>query len=346
MTIPALQELSDGPVRPSVPRYRSEPCAEPPKLPVRRVQLRLDRNLALYPLARDLRRKPKWRRSVPAGRFWLADLPGDNRIGMRLPADAGASMKRAPTAIDVAVLFAVMAEVQAAGGVVIAGKRPARIETVVWDSMTSFTKGLGLDRAMGGRVASLVRSALEYWQIVELIYRNVWRADGQVEEFRYLPPPFTAVSRPGRTLAIELAPEWRAVAAAYGYWTPVALPLPAAPAAQNLVLVMVSQEKPLKEFDARFVTRKTGLDSSRRNSTLETAIATAQAWFAENRGELVVARNESPNDVVRPGKIWMSTKPVHVPKRRSANRGGTQTPGLKNRGGTQTQTGAERKPYK
>ena len=345
MNIPAVEVIPDQPKR-TIPRLRPAPSAKARPLPDRQA-LRLNWNLALYPLARDLRRKPKWRRSKPTGKYWLADLPGklpaakQMQIEMRLHADVPEETRRAPTAVDMAVLFAVMAEVQAAGGVVIGHRGERRRERVIrsveWPSMTSLIKSVGLDPVVGSRARSQVRSALDYWQSVELIYRNVWRAKGSVAQIRKLPPPIEAVTRRGRRLVIKVAPAWRDVAAADGYYAEIPLPLPSAPAAQNLVLWTLAQDlvagrrpqsekKGIRKLDTRWLTRKVGLDSSRRNATLETAVEAARAWFVANDGDFQIVTDVFLGCAVPPGQFWVFAMPVRIPRRRTLTRSEREPP--------------------
>ena len=309
--------------------------------PVKRQALRLNRNLALYPLARDLRRQPKWRHSKQTGKYFLADLPGDGRIRLRLPAEAPKAMHRAPTATDVAVLFAVMAEVQAAGGIVISrggkGRRREKfVRSVAWPSMTNLIASIGLDPSVGSRARRQVKDALEFWQNVEIIYQDVWREDQQVEGCCKLPPAFEAVERRGNRVVVHVDPDWCDIAAARGYWVEIPLPLPLAPAAQNLVLVILAQFDTELKFDTRWITRKIGLDSSRRNTTLGTAIETATEWFEANSGELVFIRHNSPGDIVPSDEVWVIYSRVRLPRRRTLTRSERKPPSKPSR--------SERKP--
>ncbi len=66
----------------------------------------INKNLANYPIARDVRVVTHWRRSKKTRR-WLCDLPGDPRIQYRLPSDY--KQRRCPTGFDVNVLFVLCA---------------------------------------------------------------------------------------------------------------------------------------------------------------------------------------------------------------------------------------------
>jgi hypothetical protein len=76
--------------------------------------VKINRNLMNFPLARDARAKVEWFQGK-TGR-WLADLPGEgrqsHRIRLIMPSGTRARMRRCPSALDMNILFQLLAEAQ------------------------------------------------------------------------------------------------------------------------------------------------------------------------------------------------------------------------------------------
>src|ERR1700693_1303316 len=71
----------------------------------------INRNFLNYPIARDPRVRLIWEKSPKTGR-WLADLPGNSRIQLRLPENIDKCTKHCPTGFDMNILFALLRAAQ------------------------------------------------------------------------------------------------------------------------------------------------------------------------------------------------------------------------------------------
>ena len=117
----------------------------------------------------------------------------------------------------------------------------------------------------------------------------------------------TDAERRGNRLFVTLHRDWLQIACAKGYYAWLPLPLPAAAATQNLILVILTSElqdgfpaaaegdldyyfdtvAPLtRAMDRWWLTRKMGLIHNQRNQVLDHAVVGAARWFAENGGKL------------------------------------------------------------
>ena len=282
-----------------------------------------------YPLARDARAQANWFRGGKTGRL-MADLPGEgrdtHRIRLILPADAPASSRHCPTALDMNVLFQLLAEAQRGGGTV-------RIE---FASAAVLLGRLGLDSRNRNR-ARLFESLI-YWSEIS-IHRRRWYDRQQYTKLT-LPPPVTAAERPGNRIIVTLHPDWFQIACAKGYYAWLPLPLPAAAAAQNLVLVVLTSElhgdfpdpaeagfddyyfdtlAPLtRTMDRWWLTRKMGLIHKQRNRVLDKAVAVAARWFAVNGGKLKRVSRADGHDEMPSRKVAFRLMTPRIPRRVSS----------------------------
>lgn len=312
-----------------------EPDDEPQEAPARRrkpvpqrIVARLNKNLMNYPLARDTRAGVQWQRD---GDSLLAHLPGDNRITVILPRIC--SGHRLPTALDVNVLLAILAEAQRlGGGADEKGRWRFRpVERVEFASTFDLLRKLRMECRSRG--SAQISECLDYLRAVSIRFsRRIWyqhdRDKGRKRD-RTLPPPIRRIERRGRRLVITLDREWSLLGAVDqgGYYEPVPLPLPAAAAAQNLALMSLAWPASHEiedgvqigeQRDIAWVNRHLGLTGSRRNSVLRHAADQATDWWRGNGGDLmiIVAGKALP-----PGKMTMCVlRKLRLPRQQNRAR--------------------------
>ena len=295
-----------------------------------RVPVRINRNFMNYPLARDARAQANWFRGGKTGR-WMADLPGEerdtHRIRLILPADAPVSLRHCPSALDMNVLFQLLAEAQRGGGT-------TRIE---FASAAVLLRRLGFDSRNRNR-ARLSESVI-YWSEVSIRWPR-WYHRQQYTKLT-LPPPVTDAERRGNRLIVTLHPDWLQIACAKGYYAWLPLPLPAAAATQNLILVILTSElqdgfpaaaegdleyyfdtaAPLtRPMDRWWLTRKMGLIHKQRNRVLDHAVVVAARWFAENRGKLKRVSGADDDDAMPSRQVAFRLRTPRIPRRRVSSR--------------------------
>ena len=115
----------------------------------------INKNLLNYPLARSTRVHADWRRSKKTGR-WLCDLPGDDRIQVRLPSDF--DRPRVPTGFDMMLLFTLLKEI-----------RVSKTDKVEFTSLTSLLKLIGVGDDSYNR--NRLRDALDLWASISIRHR-------------------------------------------------------------------------------------------------------------------------------------------------------------------------------
>jgi hypothetical protein len=250
------------------------------------VLVRLNRNFMVRPIARDARQQVQWRQAKSGDWVW-ADLPGENTIRLRFPADTPRKERRIPTGFDMNVLFYLLAQVQ----------RTQRRDIVI-PSVSGMLHGFGL--YAHDKARKRVERALKLWQRLTLRYAN-WheRGDARGEGRRYvLPPPIVSMERQGRRMKLVIHSVWVQLALQQSYRANVALPLPFAASIQNLWLRlttepcvlaklrqgktatrMVKWQKPLA------LARKIGL-RQHYALRLQAALDTLQTWLNDRGGEL------------------------------------------------------------
>ncbi len=251
------------------------------------MRVRLNKNLANYPLARDARVPVEWRRGKTSGR-WQADLPGDNRIQLRLPAKTPKALRRAPTAFDINVLAVLLAEVWLTDS--------TRIE---FESVAALLRLLDRNPQHNNRLA--LESSLQFWERLSLRYVQ-WYLPGRQgspgsHARRVLPPPIKSTEFNGRRLVVRVRAEWVKLAGLY--FVPLPLPLPATARVQNVVLLALARGfRKLDHMQGRHfrfgkntanLAGKLGITyRDKRNRGIELALAEADKWLSE-RGWGMVA---------------------------------------------------------
>jgi hypothetical protein len=264
------------------------------------VPVKINRNFLNFPLARDTRTKVEWFQESKTGR-WLADLPGEgretHRIRLILPAKAPENMRRCPSALDMNVLFQLLAEAQRKDAT-------SRIELA---SLSDLLRRLGLEER--SRERARVVSSIEYWSQLSIQWEHWYEHRGHIR--RELPPPIEYADRKGNRVIITLHPDWYRLARAKGYYLWLPLPLPPQAVVQNLVLLILTQaleggslyaEPDLLKHDLYFdkiapltrgmerwwIARKLGMLHKQRNRVLDRAINQAAEWFSAHGGKLKV----------------------------------------------------------
>ena len=290
-----IDELPDEKSRPgspqAVPAYSRA-------VELERVPVKLNRNFLNFPLARDTRAKANWFQGSKTGR-WLADLPGEgrksHRIRLILPAKAEKEMRRCPSALDMNVLFQLLAEAQ----------RPDATTRIEFASLSGLLRRLGLEER--DRERDRVVSSIVYWHCLSIRWERWYEHHGHIR--RKLPPPIEYAERKANRFIVTLHPEWYKLARAKGYHLWLPLPLPRQAAAQNLALLILTQElkdgnasfdlnepqadyyfdrmAPLtKGMDRWWIARKLGMLHKQRNRVLDRAIDQAAEWLSANGGKL------------------------------------------------------------
>src|SRR5262249_46870421 len=98
-------------------------------------QLKLNKNLCNYPIARSARSQGRWRSDHHG--YWC-QLPGEDCIELALPSDTPREKRRIPTGFDMNVLYRLLAAVQEAA--------PERVLHLRFSSRAAFLRELHLTK--------------------------------------------------------------------------------------------------------------------------------------------------------------------------------------------------------
>jgi hypothetical protein len=244
--------------------------------------VRLNKNLANYPLARDPRAKARWFRSKRTD-AWCADLPGDERIRLILPDDVDRSLRHLPTAFDMNVLALLSSE----------ASRLKRDQISL--QQNQFLERLGLSAASGSNRRRL-ESSLDYWATITIKFDKWYQR--QQRDTLYLDPPVEDISITRTAFAVRISEQWWTLLNR-SYFEIIPLPLPLDAATQNLVLmVLVSKtsKNQIGPYNISFTRQlarfygKIGLGHRNRRQRLHNAVEMAVDWFASNGGEFARRR--------------------------------------------------------
>ena len=305
MTHARLRDLVDG-LKPK--------AAETPKPEPVWTQLRLNRNLMNYPLARSARTRPEWRED---GEVLFCTLPGEDRIELNLPAVAPARCRRCPTGFDMNVLFRLLSAAQ-----------ESKCDRVEVASLASFLRDMHLsdDRANVERLVD----AFEILHHVS-IHFGCWYERGGARLAQHFPPPVRSVDLKGRCgLTVHLNREWARLACEKHYFARVRLPLPQEASAQNYALMALTSvptrvgkdrehlnfSEPMRR--ATFC-RKIGLRHEVKK--VEATSKLVERWFADGGGKIWVLQGGGESNRIKAGHIAFAFTPPAVPRRRAGVEG-------------------------
>jgi hypothetical protein len=251
--------------------------------------LQLNKNFSNYPLARDARVSLAWRKSERTGR-WLADLPGNPRIQLRLPEDVDERLKRPLTGFDMKVLFALQR---------LAHVHHDRIVTLA--SAAALLKEMRLNER-DSRHHNRLKAALALWAKLTIRFgcwydagdcggngRKPSRGQGRMNRIL---PPLIRRYKAARKPSVEISVGWHAFRDRY--FVKVRLPLPVNEPQQNLILWLHSAVTTFAEDGYRCTQPKTrrqlcrivGINHKSRNRILMRAIEGAKRWFKLHGGVL------------------------------------------------------------
>jgi hypothetical protein len=238
----------------------------------KRVRVRVAKQLGNYPLARDSHTQQHWWRSEPTGKYWLCNLPGDERIQIqfRLRGDIDEQLRHCPTAFDMSVLLLVLAEAQQ--------MKQGRIS---FDSCKAMLAAMGYEKDGDGY--QRLHDSLDYWCELSILYRECWHKVGQKEKItKRLPAPLQSVSKEGHCVSIVLDQQWETMK----YFGVLKLPLPRSAAASNLVMWLAAWGMPIEFRESErteFATLygKIGLTHSTRSAKLKRTLLEVQTYYRD-----------------------------------------------------------------
>jgi hypothetical protein len=217
-----------------------------------------------FPMARDARLAPRWRKSKPNGLLWLADLGGEERIQLALPLDVDEQLKRFPTAFDMNVLLFLLRQTEF-----------ERSDEIKFRSLNAMMKVMRLP--LQSREREKLRSSLQFWSQLMVRFAEWWdtnkhkdgergvrvwyrpagrlKVGGKLHKWRarerrvrgkvcmILPPPIE--QQDGWRLRISS--EWLVLA--HRFYELIPLPLPQRAAAQNLCVWLLGGKHELSYDD-------------------------------------------------------------------------------------------------
>jgi hypothetical protein len=244
----------------------------------------VNRNLMNYPLARDARITTAWRPSQPSKKYQVCDLPGSDRVRLRLNADANPSLRRCPTGFDINVLLLLLTRA-----------RMSKEPVIHWRSRAEVLATLGIS-TINSRERRRLAASLEYWAAISIHFPRWYAGAKQGYHIKnLLPPPIRRITSKNGETQITLAGQWTGLIRRR--FVNVPLPLPQQAAAQNLVLWLLvayaepSKLNPLDEEQTVNWRQVPELRLSiglldRRVSRFSHAIQLARNWFEHHRGTL------------------------------------------------------------
>ena len=291
-----------------------EPTSPPAPTPSKRsaVPLRLNRNFANYPLARDARVDLHWWKSAETGE-WISELPFEDRILLILPSDTPANKRRGLTGFDINVLFQLLAEAQHVQSTRLTFKYAPLLRRLQLTEQTQNRESL--------------RSSLELLSLMVLQFDWCWYDDKkqQAKTQRAFPPPIKKVDLEGQSIVVTIHDAWFRLVTAKSYYVEIPLPLPNVATDQNAALLILTSGINAPVPDSRLATyrwkqsafaRKAGLSSNRRKERLAACLARVALWFEQMGGELTVVYGRRDGEgVVAPGKVGFIVAKLRVPRR-------------------------------
>jgi hypothetical protein len=224
-------------------------------------------------------------------------------------------MRRCPSALDMNVLFQLLAEAQRTNAT-------TRIE---FASLSVLLRRLGLKER--NRERKRVGSSIAYWSELSIEWQHWYEHRSRRPVVLTLPPPVEDGGRNGNRLWIKLHPAWYRLAQAQGYHLWLPLPLPPQAAAQNLALLISTQRSAEEDgdvveprpddsrltrpMDRWWLARHLGMLHKQRNRVLDHAVDQVAQWFSAHGGELKLVAARDGDD----GKIAFRYIKPRAPRR-------------------------------
>jgi hypothetical protein len=305
---------------PPLPETQPKPRPTPP---IWR-QLKLNKNLCNYPIARSARTKARWREDADG---WWCRLPGEDRIELALPAYTPKEERRVPTGFDMSVLYRLVAAEQEAA--------PERVRHLRFSSRAAFLRELNLTKTEKN-YRRLLKS-FELWSRLSIHFvpcrerklRAPWRVPSSKDhpEGQYITkdllPPIRQFELRGQEIVVRLHEDWINLAKSEQYFAQVPFPLPHEATVQNLALwhlAWFTSEKAQSTgpFRWRPVCRKIGLRPEKKK--LKQIFERVSAWFGlrGSCGLYVLDRDdELPDSKIKPGEVVVAFEQPTIPRRKS-----------------------------
>jgi hypothetical protein len=287
-------------------------------------QLKLNKNLCNYPIARSARTKGRWRRDDHD--CWCR-LPGEDRIELAMPPDTPRSKHRIPTGFDMNVLYRLLAAVQEAA--------PERALRVSFSSQAAFLRDLHLTKTEKNYRRLL--ESFELWSRLSICFvscperglKAPWHVPSSKDHpegqhiAKDLPPPILRVEHRDREIVVQLHEDWIGLAKPERYFAQVPSPLPHEATVQNMALwhlawVGWAKEQATEPFKWRTVCRKIGLRPEKEK--FKQIFKRMSEWFALRGGGVVflIDGDECDTDsAIKPGEFVSLWKSPTIPRRES-----------------------------
>jgi hypothetical protein len=269
----------------------------------------LNKNFLNYPLAQDPRTRAKWGRDE-SGR-WTAPLPSDPHIQIK------SKTQRCPSALDMNVLFQVLAEAQ-----------HSHSNKIIFPSFANLARRVGLSPRDTNRVR--LHNSLDYLQELSLVYSRWWAnghkgVEGKGHIQRTLPPPLVKVTLPKGSNRIEIVVEREWIQLNTGFYEPTPLPLSGEATTQRLELLQLNSmnSKHFSDDGTEFnykhgrrgLTRKLGLNHHARNQVLDNSLRRMSDWFKAHQGSMEAwPLNDKIVFIKRKPKVPRKSGPSSGPK--------------------------------
>jgi hypothetical protein len=310
------------PTEPDPPLPETQPKPRP-KSPIWR-QLKLNKNLCNYPVARSARTKAHWREDADG---WWCRLPGEDRIELAVSADTPKEKRRVPTGFDMSVLYRLLAAEQEAA--------PERVRHLRFSSRAAFLRELNLTKTEKN-YRRLLRSfelwsrlSIHFVQCRERNLRAPWRVPSSKDhpEGKYITksllPPIRQFELPGQEIVVHLHEDWIDLAKSEQYFAQVPFPLPHEATVQNLALwhlAWLTSEKlqSTELFKWRTVCRKIGLRPEKKK--FKQIFERVSEWFKlrDSWGLYLLDGDEcEPGSKIKSGEVAVTCERPTIPRRKS-----------------------------
>jgi hypothetical protein len=318
-----------------IERYRRPIERDPPppetqsKLASKRLiwrQLKLNKNLCNYPIARSARTKGRWR---PDDHGPWCRLPGEDRIELALPPGTPREKHRIPTGFDMNVLYRLLAAEQEA-----APERAVR-HLVFFRSRAAFLRELHLTnteknyRRLLESFGLWSRLSIHFVSCPERGLKAPWHVPSSKDHpegrriAKSLPPPIRRFERRDREIVVQLHEDWIDLAKPERYFAQIPFPLPHEATVQNMALwhlawVGWGKEQATAPFKWRTVCRKIGLRPEKEK--FKQIFKRMSEWFElRGGGSYYLHDGDEPatESAIKPGEFFSLWKSPTIPRRKS-----------------------------